>query len=346
MNVGDKINVYVPTRVKDRLYEDARLFEVFKRDRLSINPNRFLNLLVTGYSQTYAEEYNDTKAKLIRELTDSGLDTQSSEAAASRVMKNVLFPVEQRRVGRNLCRLPLKPSAANEGRFLEIVESLTADDSLAGYLCRMLQSYCEKASSERERIIHSESYAVLASAIERSETVSFSTPWSRDYVHRVIPFTLAIGQNEQFNYLLCGEEVDGVQEARAYRLCRVMHPRKARSSATLKDDVRAHLKEMSKHGPQFAINEDVEACVRLTEEGVNSFMRIYSDRPVPDRVELREEDYLYHFRCSLDQLFLYFRRFGPGEAEILAPASLRRRLIEFHEGALRMYGQDTEHGVS
>lgn len=302
MNVGDKINVYVPTRVKDRLYEDARLFEVFKRGRQSINPNRFLNLLVTGYSQTYAEEYNDTKTRLIRELAASGIDALSSETAASRIMKNVLFPVEQKRAGRNLCRLPLKPSAANEGCFLEIVESLTAEDSLSGYLCRMLQSYCEKASAERERIIHSESYAVLASAIEGREMVSFSTPWSRDYVHRVIPFKLAVGQSEQFNYLLCAEEVDGVQEARAYRLCRVMHPRKARSSATLKDDVRVHLKEMSKHGPQFAINEDVEACVRLTEEGVNSFMRIYSGRPVQDCVERKGDDYLYHFSCSQDQI--------------------------------------------
>lgn len=346
MNIGEKINVYVPTRIKDRLYEDAKLFEVFKRNRQGINPNRFLNLLVMGYSQAFAEEYNGTKGQLIEELAASGLDTQRSEMAAGRILKNVLFPVEQRRAGRNLCRLPLKPSVANEGCFLEIVEGLTTEDSLSGYLCRMLQSYCEKASAERERIIHGESYAVLTSAIERSEAVSFSTPWSRDFVHRVIPFKLAVGQSEQFNYLLCGEEVDGVQEARTYRLCRVTHPRKAKSSAVLDDGVRAHLQEMSKHGPQFAINENVESCARLTEEGVNSFMRIYSGRPVQDRVERKGEDYLYHFSCSQDQLFLYFRRFGPGEAEILAPASLRRRLIEFHEGALRMYGQGAELDLS
>lgn len=108
---------------------------------------------------------------------------------------------------------------------------------------------------------------------------------------------------------------------------------------TLSDEVRAHLQSMIKYGPQFAINDDVESCVRLTDTGVNSFTRIYSGRPTPNRIEKDGVDCLYFFTCSQDQLFLYFRRFGPGEAEVISPNPLRQRMIEFHRGALAAYGQ-------
>ena len=38
----------------------------------------------------------------------------------------------------------------------------------------------------------------------------------------------------------------------------------------------------------------------------------------------------YHFSCSLDQLFLYFRRFNPGGIKILNSDSLNMDLLRFH----------------
>lgn len=94
---------------------------------------------------------------------------------------------------------------------------------------------------------------------------------------------------------------------------------------------------MLKTDPQYAINDDAEARVRLTSTGEIAFRRIYSGRPKEIRIEQSGDERVYCFNCSLDQLFIYFRRFGPKEAEVLFPESLKNRLVQFHKGALEMY---------
>ena len=85
------------------------------------------------------------------------------------------------------------------------------------------------------------------------------------------------------------------------------------------------------------INDDVESCVRLSESGVRNFSRIYYGRPMVDHIEEKADGTYYYFKCSVDQVFMYFRRFGYEDAEILSPQPLRERMIEFHEKASAMY---------
>ncbi len=85
------------------------------------------------------------------------------------------------------------------------------------------------------------------------------------------------------------------------------------------------------------INEEEEACVRLNSYGIKSFNKIYYGRPQYDRIEKKDDQTYLYFRCSLDQLFLYFKRFENGSAEVLHPESLRNRMIKFHEDAIEVY---------
>lgn len=53
----EKINIYVPDKVGWILENDASLFEIFKRDGRTVNKNRFLSMLITGFYGQYVQEY-------------------------------------------------------------------------------------------------------------------------------------------------------------------------------------------------------------------------------------------------------------------------------------------------
>lgn len=52
----EKINVYVPENIGIMLENDAMMFEVYKRDGRTINKNKFLGLLISGYYGDYVTE--------------------------------------------------------------------------------------------------------------------------------------------------------------------------------------------------------------------------------------------------------------------------------------------------
>lgn len=107
--------------------------------------------------------------------------------------------------------------------------------------------------------------------------------------------------------------------------------------SSIDDSVVCNLDRMLQYGPQYMINDGEESCVRLTESGVRNFSRIYYGRPMVERVEDKEDGHYYYFNCSKDQIFFYFRRFGYEDAEIISPEPLRKKMIDFHSMALKMY---------
>lgn len=329
----DKISIFMPPETRDRLYEDAKLFEVLKKDGRSINPNRLINLLVVGYHQTFAGERDERVEELAKAMRLAGVD----EDVAATVAQGIESQRFAKRGKERLVAVPFKPSKLSEGLVMEISQIVGSDDTTSRHLCRMAMSYCERPSAERERIIHSETNRTLERACSLGQTITFTTTRNREVPHVVLPYKMAVGQGEQFNYLLCQEEVDGVMTAMAYRLCRVFCPHRAAKILVGDEGVERHLRAMVKNGAQYAINSDEECCVRLTDEGVRAYGRVYHGRPPCASFEPCGEDWLYRFDCSENQLFLYFRRFGAGQAEVLSPASLRERIIAFHEGALEMY---------
>ena len=96
--------------------------------------------------------------------------------------------------------------------------------------------------------------------------------------------------------------------------------------------VEEYLKQMLVHGPQYAINDDIDICVRLAAEGLRKFDRIYHGRPVIKKTKVG----LNYFKCSQDQAFIYFRKLGK-DAIIISPLNLRKKIESFYEGAYSAY---------
>lgn len=335
----EKINIYVPEKIGNILVSDAKLFEIFKKDSQTVNRNRFLGMLIKGYYNYYAAKNKKIFDSILTEINSVAIAQDQKEQIAENILRNVILPEVPKRKGKHPTRLFLKPTVDTENLIILITNTIGGKDYISQYFCRIFMSYCDLALNEREQIIFKDNYDFLLRACNSGQVVTFSTIWNSKVVHEVIPYALIVGQDEMFNYLLCEEFIEhsGVSEARAYRLNRITKLNNSGSTSTLSALVRNHLDLMKYYGPQYAINDDEETCVKLSDAGVRSYIRIYYGRPQYDRIEKIQNEYFYYFKCSKEQLFLYFRRFGNKSAEILSPESLRQRMIDFHEKALDLY---------
>ena len=66
-----------------------------------------------------------------------------------------------------------------------------------------------------------------------------------------------------------------ISGAKSYRLNRITALGYGTIREVLTEDVERYLKMMIDCAPQFAINDDVEICVKLNQEGIKLFNRIY-----------------------------------------------------------------------
>ena len=333
MNTEDtKINIYLPSAVYETLEQDVRMFEIYKKGSLTPNMNRFLNMLVQGYHESFSEESDHLHREIMEALQRLALSERERQEIASGLINAVAQP-EGRRSGKDSRHISLKPTGATK----DIVQ--TIDDYLSQYFRRLFTSYCQKTLSQRERYVFRENYAKLEQCCQARQPVFFSTTWNPDEIHEVVPFSLRTGTEEMFNYLLCQEESKDTHrpEARAYALRRIQRVNTIRGKGILDAEVKRHLERMQTLGPQYAINDDEEICVRLTDKGLENYKRIYFGKPKYERMEERSDGFYQFYRCSKDQVYRYGRRFDPNTAEILAPDSLRDRMARFFAEGCAVY---------
>ena len=336
---SEKLNIFIPVEIAEILENDARAFEIFKSDHATINMNRFLSLILKGYYDAFTSTYKQMLSQIssLLELNDRE-DRSDNSFVADMIIKKVFFPEPKRKKGHHLRRLSLKPTGPTMPILVSIENSLNGD-SISQFLCRLLTSYTLKPLNERERIVFKSTYDSLRDACESRQPLTFMTTWNTSVIHEVLPYSIEVGKEELYNYLLCQEfnSSTGKFEARSYRLNRIVHEQKSASTIPLKEVVRQYLEMMKHYGAPYPINDDEECCVRLTEMGVQLFNRIYFGRPVFDRKVEKEDGTYYYFKCSKFQLYTYFRRFDKDHAIILYPASLRQQFIDAYEAALGAY---------
>ena len=329
MSEQDKINIYVPREVGDLLDSDNEMFEVFKPDGITLNRNQFLTQLVTGYYDAYARELQDKNTAILDALSPFLTDKVACDQIVSCILDQISLPRISKRVGKNARQFSLKPTQKTESLIRRIRSEIESADYVSRYLARMLASYSEKPFSQRERIVFKDNYDMLVSCCKKFQPVYFVTAGKPHIVHDVIPYMVVTGPEEMYNYLLCQEE-DGLTHqpnAQAYRLNRIRG---------LNRSAKQRLEVMRKQGPQYAINDDAEVCVRLTPKGRGMYQKIYFSRPAYVREENKPDGCYQYYQCSHNQLELYFRRFG-AEAEIISPEPLRERIAEFYRLASQAY---------
>lgn len=339
MENTEKLNVYIPQEMKAQIHNDAMLFEIFKKNRRDVNINRFLSLLLCGYHDDFLHENNKSHQSILSIL--NGYDISSADQAdiSDRILKEAILPTDDLYQSKKNIPLSLKPTAATKRVLLSIEGNLAGRDTMSQYIRRMLITYFQKATWQRERIIFHESSEFLINACQQKLPVSFTLIWKDKQIHDVVPYKLLPGSDGMFNYLICVEcnPTTGKQEVRSYRLSRITMPGYCRSALTMSKELLAFCKKTAEIAPQYAINSEVEICVKLSDAGEILYNRIYSGRPKYSRIEDKEEGHYYYFQCSEAQVFHYFRRFDNSTAIIISPTSLRERMADFHLSTYQNY---------
>lgn len=339
MENTEKLNVYIPKEMKAQIHNDAMLFEIFKKNRRDVNINRFLSLLLCGYHDDFLHENNKSHDSILSILNEYNISSADQTEISDRILKEAILPADDLYQSKKSIPLSLKPTAATQRVLLSIESSLAGRDTMSQYIRRMLISYFQKANWQRERIIFHESSELLIDACQKKRPVSFTLIWKSKQIHEVIPYKLLPGSDGMFNYLICVEYNPATekQEVRSYRLSRINTPGYAHSTHTMSTELKTLCKKTAEIAPQYAINTEVEICVKLSDAGEILYNRIYSGRPQYSRIEDREEGHYYYFHCSEAQVFHYFRRFDNSTAIIVSPTSLRERMANFHLSTYQYY---------
>ncbi len=337
----EKINIYVPHEAGKRLDNDAQLFEIFKADQRSINKNRFLTMLLCGYYDEYLQERKALQDAVLRILDDSGVSVGNEKILSEAIVDEVYDLDIPKRKGKDSVCFSFKPTKESERIIMDIKHHPSERGYPSQFFCKMLISYLKKPISVRERIIFKNSVEIIDSACASGRAITFSSIWDKTQWHEVMPFALVPSQEEMYNYLVC-EEVNtktGLAEVRSYRLNRMTNVGFGARSQPISTENKLCCERTVRIAPQYAINSDEEICVRLNAAGAKLYNRIYYGRPPFERIEPLADGsgYYYYFRCSPDQVFHYFRRFDNDTAQIISPTHLRKRIKEFHQGALKSY---------
>lgn len=347
MNDIDKINIYVDSVTKKIIETDCQRFEVFKKDGNN-NTNRFLTMLITEYYDAFEKECASKADAISEVLSKAGLTPDEVYEVKDSIMKNVIMPSVPRVKGKKRTQLSLKPTKESFGTITTIEDKIGKDDFISQYLCRMLISYSNKSIPQRERIIFKKNYDELLYACQSKHEITFSLIGSPKTIYQIIPYSVCVGTDEMFNYVIGQESYKDQLRTIVFRLNRITNIHYSNSGRVIDQNVENNLKLMEKYGPQFAINNSDEICVRLAPNNTNSisqsgqtlFKRIYFGRPIVERIEPDIENHgsdLYYFHCSEEQIFQYFKRFDGGTAEILYPQRLRDRMILFHKKNYESY---------
>lgn len=337
----EKIYVFIPEHIKKKLESDCELFEIYKKNGESINFNSFCNLLILGYDDKFLNENNNSRSIINNELKKYILYKENQEHLTTKLIKSINTIDEYNIESDSLVKISFKPTNDTADIVFRIKNEYAEKRKTSEYFRMMFIRYCSKPMYIRERIIFSQKYKYIENACNNKKYLTFSTIWNPKKYIKVMPYKIVVGQ-EMYNYLICAglNNVTGKQEAKTFRINRIANYSTYNDNEVINDNVINHLEKMAVNGPQYAINDDEKYCVRLTSKGIKSFNRIYYGRPVKVDEEKIGEDYYYYFNASENQMFLYFRRFGFGEAEIISPKRLRDKIIRFHKDALKMYEEE------
>lgn len=343
----EKYKITVPEQIAVILRRDAELFELFERGQIVMN--QLLSGILVGYHAQFSEQRANCAQQIDKLLQPyfQMLNQPKKKKQLTEELLNEVSRYEMSELRRgNSVVLSLKTTIATKDIIQSIFSSLRPSESFSQYIRQMIAHYCSKPLYERERIIFRNLSDTLANVCVSRKEILFSTSTNPDALHRFSPYSLTWGPDGMFNYLLGAEYNEQKQkyDIKSYRLCRIRNVRLSGSAGAVSAEQTRLMDLMIANGPQYLITKETESRIRLKERGRDTFRMMYFGRPTPVRKDPPSEDgsQVIYFNCSEDQLYRYFRRFSPGEAEVIHPESLRNSLIRFHQESLIALGASSK----
>lgn len=318
----EKIKIALPEDLLELIDRDAESFDFFKKDK-SVNRNGFVNALLVAYFDAFRQKEAEERAHLLALAKKSSLsEKDSSLFIDSIIAEGYKGYVKKANYSASLSFRPTKESIY----IISHIESnLLKGSTLSDYFRRMLFAYGSLPQFRREAIVFKDVYKKASKAIEDKKQVYVYTANNAGQRKPISPYGFAVVAEETYNYLLYKEGGD----CRSFRLSKIKDIIELDSPAVFDEVDQDVFRRLAEYGPQYSYSRHpFETEIVLTEKGQSLFKKLYVYRPKVERIE----DNHYFFRCSLDQLEQYFRRFG-AECQVIKPETLRQRLIAYYKKA-------------
>lgn len=325
---SEKYKIYITQGMKNSLINDAELFEFYKPNG-EINLNGFLKVMLVNYYEAYSSRMRKLHSSVVDEIINAtGAGTKQAEELAAGILALCKDSYSEIHDKNEPITLTVSGRAYDILGLIE--QNLNGAFSLSQYVRELISSYLTTSRSEREKVIFSDQYNEILTAIKRKQTLTFSTTSSNELVYLVAPYSITPSKEEQFNYLLCYDLEK--QVVRSFRLSRIRRLFSRTNTVILDLNTIEKLKNAEKKGPQFAFEDSIRESVKLTENGFRKFRMIYTNRPEV----LEKNGDVLTFEWPLIQLEEYFKRFGK-DAIIMEPVSAHKSLREFYKEAYEQY---------
>lgn len=330
-----KSKIAVSAALKAVLAKDAESFEFFKRDGRTINMNAFLSKLIVNYSETFRTRRSALIERLKAELfaaLDIG-DERAEEIARGFVSRAMRLHFKDG--GDKLCEsVSVKPTDETRGIFRLIADNELKGSTFSEYFRGMFESYAQMPQDEREKLIFADGYKAIVAAIEKGKKIFVTTKRNSGKPIVLAPYAVVSSKEEMHCYLLA--TVKG--KCRPFRLSRIASAFEIDEPASFSDGQKNMFARMTAYAPQYIYSDDEkEAVIELTDEGIKLFKALFVHRPLPTSVD----GGVYRFNCSYMQLKQYFSSFGK-EAYVRKPKELRDIMARFHREADAMYKEREE----
>lgn len=321
----EKIKISVPKRTYELLRKDAKDFRILKPSGEE-NLNAFINSLVINFYEEFSADDESLRESIKGAL--SAIPEKYAKEAFSEVMNAITKREKEENLGKSVA-LSFKPTKVSEPVTVYIENVLLKNEAISSFYRRLFIAYSKKLKNEREKIIHKQNYALLASALKKGLQVCISLDNGHIY-NNVSVYAIEAAKDELFNYVLCF----GDKKNRTLRLAKIKTVSLLAKNADIPEESQSMFARQIAAGAQYPIystdNEPIK--VQLSAKGRELFEKIYLYRPIPVAIE----GDVYIFDCSANQVLYYFERFG-SEALILSPKKIGIFMRNYYYFALKKY---------
>ncbi len=341
MNEEQKIRIALSQRAYNIIQEDMSIF----RSKSSTN---FINTILENFKEeskaTFTSYLEHIRNELEKEFNTAKVDQKSKDL----LIEHIYTQRKEKTI--TLLNKYMKEKAFsklyrinnNNTDYLmnDCEENDFYNDRPGLYIKCILEEYADLPFIERERIYRKDVFNTVELACSNNQAMKVIVSYQGKrkaltvYPYKIMPDAM----NSQL-FLACytyeqGQTTKDKKDA-SFSMARIPMPTLLKQKAFISKEEQKKIDEdIEKLSINYLLGEESEIHVRLTEKGKNTYHNYITSRPAKDEILSSENEYVFH--CSESQAFNYFYSFGEN-AEIISPDSLRKRMIESHQNAIKMY---------
>lgn len=298
----------------------------------------FLNRIIINYydlAQCSVTEHKNEYMRIINEY-DENLDEVHKEKLLKCLVKARSKPADSSAYEKRRFYLSMETK-----QMLVDSENDMYYDSIKDYLEAIIEEYISLPYYERERIYFRNDYERIERAISEHVYIKLAVG-SKDM--RVRPLLIETDKSTNYNYLICTEDENGLDNLMSLRLqhIKVINKTRDKFKAPNKAEIRKLRDLVNQYSaPYLKGVSDPIIKVHLTENGMKNYKTWINQRPPykdnPEIIETgTEKEYVLTFICSQRQIQNYFFKFG-ADAWISEPEDLKVMFSEMYNDASEKY---------